>query len=745
VSEGRRVPLRVRLAVGVVAAAVIAALPISQAMSPRANDGVSGTPAMSPRANDGASGTPTMSPAVDGGGDAGTQPIAVVAGSTYHALTPVRILDSVTGAGDAVPLASETPASFQLAGAFGVPPGATAIAGALSISRPSHAGYVALTAVSTSPTTVATSTASFVAGSSLSVGVTATLGQDGKLWALYMADAFSQTVDIGLDLVGYYAPDRSGSTYHGLPPTRILDSRGAIGGAGPLTSGVPESFQLTGSSGIPIGATAVTGTLTIADASHPGRVALTPKAAPGTSLATSTLSLTTGDSATTGVTATLGPDGKLWAEYQTGRADDTARFVFDLTGYFTPDTTGSTFHRLGPLRLIDTRSGIGHSSRLSSDDPRSFGIVGLYGIPAGATAVAGTLTLVNPTRRGSVALSPGWPFAPEIPGSSVDLPTPDAYATDVTSALGADGSLWAAYETGRPGDTVDTIFDLSGYFAPEPASPSSMPVYFDEFDASDSTARDSDGVVQIQYDPPIGLQYNPVAISQAALAYFDRWHSGKDTPAQADADRTSFFAQVRWLVANQEPDGRWFYHFKWGTQQLPWWSAMAEGQAMSVLLRAYSITGDGTYLASLQKARSTFDRSIADLGVSSSVTVRGRQLTVYQEYLPGYEDNVLNGWVFALAGLYECATYTGDPIALYDLVAADRGLPALRALLPYYDSGSWTYYSLDTLGGSNRGPKASAAYHALHILQLRFLYSITADPLMREYADRFESYVTNSP
>ncbi|MGD0249008.1 MAG: hypothetical protein ABSB75_08160, partial [Candidatus Limnocylindrales bacterium] len=249
-SEGRRVPLRVRLVVGVVAGAVIAALPISQAMSPRANDGASGTPTMSPAVDGGASGTPTMSPAVDGGAS-GTPPIAVLPGSTYHALTPVRILDSVTGAGAAAPLASETPASFQVAGAFGVPPGATAIAGALSISRPSHAGYVALTAVSTSPTTVATSTASFVAGSSLSVGVTATLGQDGKLWALYMAGAFSQTVDIGFDLVGYYAPDRSGSTYHGLPPTRMLDSRGEIGGAAPLRSGVPESFQFTGSSDIP--------------------------------------------------------------------------------------------------------------------------------------------------------------------------------------------------------------------------------------------------------------------------------------------------------------------------------------------------------------------------------------------------------------------------------------------------------------------------------------------------------------
>jgi heparosan-N-sulfate-glucuronate 5-epimerase len=247
----------------------------------------------------------------------------------------------------------------------------------------------------------------------------------------------------------------------------------------------------------------------------------------------------------------------------------------------------------------------------------------------------------------------------------------------------------------------------------------------------------------VDYGSSVGLQHNPVTISQAAIAYFDCWRSAAGTAEQADADRVSFFAQANWLLANQQPDGRWFYTFKWGGQPLPWWSAMAEGQGMSALLRAYSVTGDGAYLAALARARSTFDRTIADLGVGRLVTVSGKHLSVYQEYLPGYVDNVLNGWISALGGLYECAIYLGDPIALHDLAAADRGLSALRALLPYYDTGSWSFYGLNTLVGQNRGPRASSAYHNLVIRQLRWLYSITGDPVMKKYADRFQSYVTS--
>jgi len=676
--------------------------------------------------------------------------LTLAPGSTYHALAPVRVFDSSTGLGGATRLVSETPQSFQMTGAFGIPTGATAVAGTLSITSPSHSGYVALTPVEASPASVDTSSINFTAGKLSSAGVTATLGDDGRLWVLYVAGVAGQTAQVAFDLDGYYAPDDAGATYHPVGPIRVFDSRTAIGGATPLVANVPESFQLAGAFGIPVGATAVTGTLTIAAPLRPGRVALTPGFTPGSCLTISTLDFATTDPQATGVTATLGADGRLWAIYESGRAadtawPDTAQVIFDLTGYFTPDMTGSTFHPLGPLRLIDSRSGVGDSGRLSSEAPRSFTIVGLYGIPAGTTAVSGTLTIASPTHPGYVALTAASTSPTAISTSSLNFAaTTGPRATGVTAPLGADGKLWAIFATGQAGNTVDVIFDLSGYFAPEASSMAPVSAFFETFGPFDTAPRDADGVLMHDYGAPIGVQHNAVTIAQGAISYFDRWQSGQDTPAQADADRAAFFAQIGWLVANQQPDGRWLYTFAWGTQPLPWWSAMAEGLGISAMLRAYSVTGDSSYLDVLERARSTFGRTIANLGVDSSVTVSGRHLTVYQEYLPGYVNNVLNGWIYSLAGLYECAIYLGDPICLQDLTAADRGLPALRALLPYYDTGSWTYYGLNSLVGSKRGPKASVAYEELHVRQLSFLYSVTGDRVFNRYADKFRLYLVNS-
>ena len=680
---------------------------------------------------------------------AGTGPTAAPAahtlppGSTYHALAPVRILDSATGAGGAAPLASETPESFQVAGAFGIPAGATAVAGTLSITGATQAGYVSLTAVATSSTAVATSTISFLADSPRSAGVTATLGDDGRLWALYVAEGAGQTAKVAFDLDGYYAPDFTGATYHPVGPVRVFDSRTAVGGAAPLASGIPESFQFAGEFGVPVGATAVTGTLAIVSPSRPGRVALTPESTPVASLATSTLSLATTDTVATGVTATLGSHGRLWAIYETGGSGDTAQLAFDLTGYFTPDMTGSTFHRLGPLRLIDSRSGVGGSAPLSSEVPRSFKIAGLYGMPAGTTAVAGTLAIANATSSGYVSLTSALATPAASSTSSLFFSATGETETTVTAPLGAGGSLWAMLETGRPGDSADVIFDLSGYFGTDAAGLNSVPGYFQAQGPFTASPKDSNGVVMVKYASPIGLQYNTVTIEHCAMWYFDRWRSGQDTPTQTNADRAGFFAQIDWLVSHQQPDGRWLYTFHIGTMPVPWWSAMAEGQGISVMLRAYSVTGDSTYLVVLDRARSTFDRPIADLGVTSALTVSGRQLTVYEEYLPGYRDNVLNGWLYSLVGLYECAIYLGDPVCLYDLTAADRGLAAVQALLPYYDTGSWSRYNLTTLVGVDFGPNASEAYHKGHIAQLRFMYSITGNPVMEEYADRFQTYLDN--
>jgi hypothetical protein len=269
-----------------------------------------------------------------------------------------------------------------------------------------------------------------------------------------------------------------------------------------------------------------------------------------------------------------------------------------------------------------------------------------------------------------------------------------------------------------------------------------LPAYFEVWEPSSATAlKDDGGVVLKDYGGSLGRQYQPTTIAQAAIAYYDHWLTDTD-PAEAAADKAVFLTQTDWLIAHQTPDGRWLFNFHWGNQVVPWWSAMTEGLGMSALLRAYALTGNPAARTAIERARSTFERDLEHQGVEATVSFGSHDYVVYQEYLKGYEANVLNGWIFALAGLYEASTYLSDPQAAHDLWDPDRGIAAVRALLPSYDTGDWSRYDMVNPGPLAHGDLDSNDYHSLVISQLRYLGTITGDTFFSDYAKRFETYAS---
>jgi hypothetical protein len=253
--------------------------------------------------------------------------------------------------------------------------------------------------------------------------------------------------------------------------------------------------------------------------------------------------------------------------------------------------------------------------------------------------------------------------------------------------------------------------------------------------------KDAAGVVLASYGGTLGNQYNPVTISQAAIGYYNAVKYGRLTERQKRLDTAALFVQVEWLLANQDPAGRWLYRFPFGGQPVPWVSAMAQGQAMSALIRANNLRPERRFTTAVAKARAPFERTWAQGGVSMWQAVGSKRYLIYEEYMPPYSLHTLNGWMFAMVGLHEAWTYLGDPIAKSDLYKADRGIAALRKLLPYYDTGSWSTYNLKKLTGTVRGTLARRHYHVIHISQLRWFARLTNDSFFEVYANRFQAYL----
>jgi hypothetical protein len=121
----------------------------------------------------------------------------------------------------------------------------------------------------------------------------------------------------------------------------------------------------------------------------------------------------------------------------------TAQVIFDVTGYFTPDSSGATYHALTPARILDTRDGTGLSGTFSSRVARTFAVTGHGGVPSNATAVTGNLTVTQQTNPGYLALGP---VAMNDPTSStLNFPLGDDRANGVAVALGTGGMLSVTY------------------------------------------------------------------------------------------------------------------------------------------------------------------------------------------------------------------------------------------------------------------------------------------------------------
>jgi hypothetical protein len=144
--------------------------------------------------------------------------------------------------------------------------------------------------------------------------------------------------------------------------------------------------------------------------------------------------------------------------------------IFDVTGYFLPDASGSTYKVVTPSRLVDTRHQIGLPFRLTANQAQTFFVANralgnsATNIPLEAIAVTGNLTVSGQTAPGFFSLTTLATNAPTT--STINFPIHDLRANGVTVPLGPAGSLSITYGA-KAGARADVIFDVTGYFLPE--------------------------------------------------------------------------------------------------------------------------------------------------------------------------------------------------------------------------------------------------------------------------------------
>lgn len=210
------------------------------------------------------------------------------------------------------------------------------------------------------------------------------------------------------------------------------------------------------------------------------------------------------------------------------------------------------------------------------------------------------------------------------------------------------------------------------------------------------------------------------------------------------AHMAAFFAASDWLVRHQDERGAWpiMVTRKLGEGFRPlepgWYSAMAQGQAMSTLVRAYQLTKNQTYLNAALKATGPYKVPSAQHGVKA---VFMNKYDWYEEYPTTPSSFVLNGFIYSLLGLYDLKETAGEKVGREAAQLFQRGMDSLKALLPLYDTGSGSIYDLRHVILGTAPNLARWDYHTTHINQLQLLASIDSAPIFKDVVKRWKSYM----
>lgn len=231
--------------------------------------------------------------------------------------------------------------------------------------------------------------------------------------------------------------------------------------------------------------------------------------------------------------------------------------------------------------------------------------------------------------------------------------------------------------------------------------------------------------------------YNPVTISQYALACFEKYRNSDD-----ESYRKKFIANAKWLMDEKNyvkiDNDRIGYPYKFQFRDLKpgWYSGLSQAEVISVLIRYYYLTRDESVLSLIRKVNNQMLHPIHDGGLIDTTPEK----MIWIEEYPGSKQHkhVLNGYLVSLFGLYEYTKLFPDD--KYASSMLEKGYESLKKSVSYYEAASnnLTY---------DRGSRQAVNnwYMKAQVLEMKKLYEISGDEFFKDCSMLWSTYTFNKP
>lgn len=254
--------------------------------------------------------------------------------------------------------------------------------------------------------------------------------------------------------------------------------------------------------------------------------------------------------------------------------------------------------------------------------------------------------------------------------------------------------------------------------------------------------RDSTGVRMATYG---GKVYNqPLSQAQYALANLNSYRLTANSAYLTIAERNAQRIVDRSVVS----DGARYFHYDFAfaplhdtSQQLsaPWYSAMAEGEALSTFTRLYLATKDPKWRTAADATFKSLSQAPSGRNpfVSYVDSAKHLWLEEYPRYPSADSENVLNGHIFATFGLLDYWQLTRNTEAL-SLIRGAIATVQATVMTRFRRVNAASVYSL-------RHKTPAGSYHAVVIEQFLTLLSYTQSIQFAEMADAFLQDYPNYP
>ncbi|MEU8762294.1 hypothetical protein [Streptomyces sp. NPDC048659] len=390
----------------------------------------------------------TRSPGYLPGAFTVTEAPAPAAPGRFVPVAPKRFLDTRNGTGaPKARVGAGGTVKLKVAGVNGVPAtGVSAVVMNVTAVAPTAGGF--LTVYPDGRPVPSASSLNYTANRTLSNLVTVAV-HNGTVDLRNSAG----TVDVVADVAGYYTTaEGAGSALTSIDPTRFLDTRNGTGAPkAKVGAGGTVKLKVAGVRGVPAtGVTAVVMNVTAVAPTASGFVTVHPDGQPLPTA--SNINYTAGETLPNLVVVPV-VNGSVALRNSAGTID----LLADVTGYFT--ATGAGFTATEPVRLLDTRTGLGaRAGAVGPGGVVSMQVGGVAGVPReGVTAVVLNVTVTAPTAASYLTVHPHGRPRPTV--SNLNYAAGRTISNLVVVPV-VDGRITFANHSGG----TQVIADLNGWY-----------------------------------------------------------------------------------------------------------------------------------------------------------------------------------------------------------------------------------------------------------------------------------------